>query len=94
MISLDKNANVSCGSTGNTTWYFPAGALIAAYVILTVLRPPILVVLLLDAAVLAVNGYVVQYAGGLRNVPTWVLFVCLLQVLVTIQHVAIMLRLI
>jgi hypothetical protein len=87
-LHTDANGNVSCGPTGNSVWYFPAGGLIALWLVISILHPPQLVVFALQVCILAFTVYVITPAyreGGWQNVPKWVWLVLALNIMGTGQ---------
>lgn len=90
-VSTDAQGNVSCGPTNSTIWYLPLGAMAVAFVLVAVLHPPLLMMVVIDVVICALNFAAVMKAGY-RNVPGWVWFVVGLQGLQTLRDILYLLR--
>ena len=90
-VSTDAHGNLSCGPTGNTVWAFPLGAIVVVWLLLTLLHPPLIVVVLLNVAVTALNIGAI-FRVGVKSVPIWVWAIVVLQALQTLRDLTYLAR--
>mmetsp|Transcript_51087 Transcript_51087/g.101658 ORF Transcript_51087/g.101658 Transcript_51087/m.101658 type:complete len:111 (-) Transcript_51087:46-378(-) len=90
-LHSDTSGNVSCGATGNMVWYFPLGAIVALSLVLTLLHPPLVIVVAIECGILFINGSIIMKVGR-ESVPIWVWLLCLLQALQLLRDLGLLIR--
>ena len=75
------------GSAGNSVWSLNAGLWVFVVIVVNIIHPPLLVMLALNAGLLAMNLEGVRRAGT-QNTPQWVFIIIILQGFITLQYAA------
>ena len=84
------DTNVRCVE-GNSIWSLNVGMWVVLQLVVTILRPPVIVMLALNALLFGVNLNSMRLAGR-QNTPLWVFVVMGLQALVVLQYTQALLR--
>ena len=83
----DVEGGTTIGTTtvGTTEWQLNFGVLFGLLIVANIVHPPALVMLALNAVLLAYNVVAVQKAGK-DNTPSWVLIIIAIQFLIVLQY--------
>ena len=89
---LEGQGNASADSSGilllpgsNSKWSLNVGAWAVLLLVANIVRPPALIMLVLNAALLTLNLEAVRMAGK-GNTPMWIFVLIGCQILVTLQY--------
>ena len=84
LITTDSFGNLLCRA-GNTTWSLNVVLWTGLMVVANILHPPVIIMLVLNAALMLLTMNSVRLAGT-RNTPPWIYVIIALQGLVTLQY--------